>query len=323
MKRVADRPPQVMGHTFSSTVRSTMRWWIAGRAALFAVAFVAICPLVAQGDSSHGGDFPASTLAVQTDRLPSEQIRKSASRVMQQHDYRSVRRRVLENIPYDTDVDKGFLQQSLRMFGNAVGDFFEWLLSGLFSSPGGGGRPAQPRAASPPSASSGGGTDFSVGKAMLYIGLAVLIAVAIWIIATVLKTSDGNRKLNRDGLFGEEGLSDLSVPPGELAASTYESRALQMANVGDYRGAIRELLIGSMSWIERAGMIRFRKGLTNRDYMRAVWREEDRRVAYSATALEFERIYFGRRDATREMFQDCLQSFQGSFREEETTTTKV
>ncbi|MEO2020069.1 MAG: DUF4129 domain-containing protein [Fuerstiella sp.] len=323
MKHAANRPPKVAGRCSPSTDRPAMRRWIAVQAMLFVVAFVAFCPLVALGNSGHGAGLGATALAVQIGRLPSEQIRKSANRVMQQHDYRSVRRRVLENVPYDTDVDKGFLQQSLRTIGNAVGDFFEWLLSGLFSSGGGGGRRAPAPTPSPAPVSSGSGMDFSLGKVLLYIGLAILISVTIWIIANVLKTSDGNRKLNRDGLFGEEGLSDLSVPPGELAASTYESRALQMAKVGDYCGAIRELLIGSMSWIERAGMIRYRKGLTNRDYVRAVWREEGRRAAYGATALEFERIYFGRREATREMFQDCLQSFQGSFREEETTTAKV
>ena len=323
MKHVVDSPRAVPVDGDARPERACVRWWIALQASLTVFSCAAIFPLVAQGDWGHGSASAATAVAVQTDSLPSDQIRRSANRVMQQRDYRSVRRRVLENIPDDADVDKGFLQQSLRTIGSTVGDFFEWLFSGLFSPRAGRGAPAQTPAASPSTASSGSGLDFSLGKVLLYIGLAVLIAVAIWIIATVLKVSDGNRKLNREGLFGEENLSDLSVPPGELAASTYESRALQMANVGDYRGAIRELLIGSMSWIERAGMIRFRKGLTNRDYLRAVWRQEDRRVAYGATALEFERIYFGRREATREMFQDCLQSFQGSFREEETTTAKV
>jgi len=323
MNHVIDAPRAVAVDGVARTASQSTRRWIVLQATLIVFSCAAFCLQLAHGNPGRASGFDSTAFTVQTGKLPSDQIRRSAHRVMKQHDYRSVRRRVLENISDDTDADKGFLQQSLRTIGSAVGDFFEWLFSGLFSS--GPGRAARPRtpAAAPSSESSGSGMDFSLGKLLLYIGLAVLIAVAIWIIATVLKTSDGNRKLNREGLFGEENLSDLSVPPGELAASTYESRALQMANVGDYRGAIRELLIGSMSWIERAGLIRFRKGLTNRDYVRAVWRQEDRRIAYGATALEFERIYFGRREATREMFENCLQSFQGSFREEETTTAKV
>jgi hypothetical protein len=319
MKRVAPRLKDAASVAASLIGR---RWLIFLPSLLLPFA-MAICPAAAAAERDLPVHYGAAVFIVQTPKMPSEQIRRSAQRVMLQHDYRSVRRRVLQNLPDHTDADKGFLQHSLRTIGRAVGDFFEWIFSGLFSSRrGGAARPPAP-ASQPSSTSGSSGLDFSFGEALLYIGLAILIGTVIWLIATVLKRSDGSRSLDREGLFGEEHLSDLSVPPGELAASTYESRALQMAHVQDFRGAIRELLIGSMSWIERAGLIRFRKGLTNRDYVRAVWRQEDRRVAYSATALEFERIYFGRREATREMFQDCLQSFQGSFREEETTTAKV
>lgn len=264
--------------------------------------------------------------AVQSAELNSQQIRDTASQVMQHQDYRPVRRRVLENINEDNrSLRDGFLIRTLTRMAEAIGDFMEWILSGLFRSRGAPrqGQPANP-SAPPPPASTGGGIDFSLGSVLLYIGLAALVVSTIWIIATIIKRKDGRRKLDSSGLFDDAtGLGDLSIPPGELAASTYESRAINMAREGNYRGAIRELLIGSMSWIERAGLIRFRKGLTNRDYIRAVWRQEDRRIAYGTTAIEFERIYFGRRPATRRMFEDCLQSFQGAFREEETTTAAV
>ena len=269
---------------------------------------------------------PALATPIQADEMTSEQIRETADRVMQQSDFRSVRRRVLENIrDSDTDVSDGFLVQTLSKIGEAIGDFLEWMLSGLFSPRNRRPRPTATPAPSSSTPSSGGsGIGYGLGNVVLYVGLAILIMVAIWIIAMVIKSSDGRRKIDSSGLFGEDSLlGDLSVPPGELAVSTYESRAIQMAGEGNYRGAIRELLIGSMSWIERSGLIRFRKGLTNRDYMRAVWRQEDRRKAYGRTAIQFERIFFGRREATEEMFQECLQYFQGSFREEETTTAAV
>ena len=257
--------------------------------------------------------------------ISSEQIRDAANQVMQQKDFRGVRRRVLENIR-TTEGERGFLRNTLGSMGTAVGDFFDWIFSGLFSSRP---KPAKARArapATPPpaSSSSSSGFDFDPGKLLLFMGLTVLVGVSIWLLASVMKKSDPNRKLDRRGLFGDEqAITDLTTPPGELAASTYESRAILMASEGNYRAAVRELLIGSMSWIERAGLIRFRKGLTNRDYVRAVWKKEDQRNAYARTALEFERIYFGRRDATSEMFENCLKSFQGNFREEEATTTTV
>ncbi len=96
-----------------------------------------------------------------------------------------------------------------------------------------------------------------------------------------------------------------------------------MARDGNYRLAIRELLLGSMSWIERAGLIRYRKGLTNRDYVRSVWARMDKREAYLMTATQFEYVFFGRRVPTAEMFEQCLTSFRGAFREEETPTAAV
>lgn len=279
------------------------------------------------GCSVSVASLPASRLTspavAQSGDLSSEAIRDAANRVMQGHDFRSVRRRVLEDFDGPDVPDLGFLSGPLESMGNAVGDFFDWLFSGFTSNPGRGRAPA-PATVPPATTTGGGGLDFSIGNIFLFLGFAFLIVVMIWIFSSVLKKSDPNRKLNMQGLLGDdEDITDLSTPPGELAASTYESRAIQMAQSGNYRAAIRELLIGSMSWIERAGFIRFRKGLTNRDYVRAIWRQAEKRQAYSVTALEFERIYFGRRDATRDTFENCLRNFQGSFREEETTTAAV
>lgn len=267
-----------------------------------------------------------SVSAWQSGELSPQQIRDAVSGVMQDSDFNGVRRRVLENIPVDQISQDGFLLESLRSAGNAVSDFFSWLFRGMFNR-----QPRAPRTAPVPPAnpkapvSGGGGLDLSFGQFLLYLGLGILILTTIWIIATLVRRADPGRKQDRDALFGDDvdGVTDLATPPGELAASTYESRAIQMANNGNYRTAVRELLIGGMSWIERAGLIRFRRGLTNRDYVRAVWKQQNRRDAYEQTAREFERIYFGRRDATRDTFENCLRLFQGSFREEEKSTTEV
>lgn len=255
--------------------------------------------------------------------LTSEQIRDAANGVMLQKDFRGVQRRVLENVQ-TPEREQGFLRRTIGQMGTAIGGFVDWIFNGLFSSRGGPVRRAAtpPLVPTPASSSAGGG--FDLGKSLLCLGLAVLLGVTVWLIAAIMKTANPNRKPCRNELLdGNDAVGELKVPPGEMAASTYESRAIQMASIGNYRAALRELLVGSMSWIERAGLIRFRKGLTNRDYVRAVWKKDDQRIAYTSTALEFERVYFGRREATSEMFENCLKSFQGSFREEETTTANV
>lgn len=257
--------------------------------------------------------------------IDGSEIDKVGDRVMQSNEFRSVRRTVLEKLP-ETDIDKGFLQGALDWFGqqignmlNAIGDFFRWLFSG-FRSPG---------QAAPPRTTPSGSFDWNFGMGSLssvftISMIAVIAVVVIVIIVMVVKSIDA-KKRTRENLLSDSDavLSDVNSPPGELATSTYESRAVQFASAGNYRAAIRELLLGSMSWIERAGLIRYRKGLTNRDYIRSVWRRTDKRDGYLTTASQFEFVYFGRRTPTAEMFETCLTSFQGAFSEEESPTAPI
>jgi hypothetical protein len=115
----------------------------------------------------------------------------------------------------------------------------------------------------------------------------------------------------------EEGLA-VMTPPGELPADEYVRRAMQYAAAGDHKAAIRELLLGTMSWIERAGLIRFRRGLSNRDYLRAVWRRPASRDSMSGIVDAFDRTYFGRRTATAEVFENCLELYRRGFTANET-----
>jgi hypothetical protein len=267
----------------------------------------------------------ANALTVQEGSfLTDDAIDQVGEQVMGGNEFRSVRRRVLEQLP-EVDIDKGFLGSALEWAGerlgdvfSAISDFFQWLFSGL-RSPGGTTRPP------PTQNSSGSGFGFlGITDLLTTLAIVAIIAILIVIIAMVVKSIDA-KKQKRESLLSDlsDVLSDVVTPPGELAASTYESRAINLAAAGDHRAAIRELLLGSMSWIERAGLIRYRKGLTNRDYLRCVWRRQDKRNAFLTTATQFEYVFFGRRDPTAEMFEQCLAGFRGAFREEETPTAAV
>ena len=269
----------------------------------------------------------ASAAMIQSGPLDGSQIDQVGEQVMNGNEFRSVRRTVLERLP-ENDVDKGFLGGALQWVGERIGDlfgaifnFFRWLFSG-FSGSGSAAPPTTPEL-NPGSFN----WDFGLGSlanAFVIVVIAVIVLLLVVIAAMIVKSIDA-KKRNRNGLLSDSDdiLSDVTTPPGELAASTYESRAMQFASTGNYRAAIRELLLGSMSWIERAGLIRYRKGLTNRDYLRSVWRREDKRQGYLTTASQFEYVYFGRRTPTAEMFEKCLASFQGAFREEEAPTAAV
>jgi|LauGreDrversion4_2_1035121.scaffolds.fasta_scaffold01368_10 hypothetical protein len=273
--------------------------------------------------------------------LTDEQIESAGQQVLEATEFRSLRRRVLEQAELqERDRKNSFLVRSLEWLGekvrgglNRVGDFFEWLWSGLWGKPGRGPAPGP----TPAGAGEGWLSKLLSGdwdgalegmSALVKLLVIVLLLAAVGLlsllVARIVRGRDRERALR--GLFsgaGEDALSDVQTPPGELPATTYEGRARQLAAEGNHRAAIRELLLGSMAWIERAGLIRYRRGLTNRDYVRSVWRRLQQREAYLTTAGHFELVYFGRRAATAEMFERCLGEFEGAFREEETRTAAV
>ena len=269
-----------------------------------------------------------SCMSARSQELTSEAIQDAARTVMGGDTFADVRRRALQGTTRVADGQRhGFLMRTLDSMTRKIGDF----LSSLF-----GGRGARrpiarrtasnrsPRPSSPsasPTSEGSGGFSLNGGQIILYLGIFLALLIMMWIIASVIQSRTVGHNLISGPLSEGEGEAVvLSSPPGEVPVLTYESRAIQYAEQGDYAGAVRELLVGSMSWIERSGLIRFRKGLTNRDYMRAIWQQESRRDAFRSTAIHFERIFFGRRNATRMIFDECLKQFQESFREATATT---
>jgi hypothetical protein len=259
--------------------------------------------------------------------IPDDLIDRAGEQVMNGHGFRSLRRHLLEQIP-EPETQDGFLEQSLQWLGEqlsagarAIGDFFEWLFMSDSSVPAGGGGTSTPPA-SWNGETGGGGASIDFASLMTTAAIAVIVLLLMVIAAMIVKSVE--RRRPRVGLVTEAGLlSDVTTPPGDQAVSTFESRAVQLAAEGQHRAAVRELLLGSMSWVERAGMIRYRQGLTNRDYVRALWRRPDKSAAFAATALQFEYLYFGRRAATPAMFEECLRNFREAFRVEETPAVSV
>ena len=54
----------------------------------------------------------------------------------------------------------------------------------------------------------------------------------------------------------------------------------------------------------------------NRDYLRAIAEKARLRGPFERIVLLFEQVYFGRRMATPEGFQECLREYQKAFRNE-------
>ena len=69
-----------------------------------------------------------------------------------------------------------------------------------------------------------------------------------------------------------------------------------------------------MSSLERAGVIKFRKGLTHRDYVRASRSEPVTNKAMRQMVKLYEPLGFGRRTPSREQFEQALAVYQTGFR---------
>ncbi len=155
---------------------------------------------------------------------------------------------------------------------------------------------------------------FSGGTVIVWVLVGILLAI---IVAFIIKSASvriaDEKERTRVASDLDTDAIQPSTPPGEIPSDEYMHRAMELARQGDNRRALRQLVLGGMSWIERAGLIRFRKGLTNRDYVRAVYRREQQRKRFAGIILNFERVYFGRREASDEQFQKCLTEYKNAF----------
>lgn len=154
-----------------------------------------------------------------------------------------------------------------------------------------------------------------IATLMFYGAIGIAVAVLIFLLVSLLKRIEAPGVKRPFKLVTDEEAIAPTTPPGEYSPSFYEDRAIQLAATGDFRAAIRELVLGGMSWTERAGLIRHRRGLTNRDYVRAVWRDAARREALLLIVENFDLVFFGRRPAEESQYERCLAAFQESFRD--------
>ncbi len=298
---------------------------------LMAMLLVLLCGSDANRVWGQSVYSPPANDSPVADPISSGKISDVVNGVMQGNDFRSVRRRVLEQKSLPTeDESNSFLRRALKSAGNTIRDVFRsigdgigWVWKSLF------GRSSRRNASPTRSGESlwqwGSGVDgVGFGQAILQL-LTIILLLCLtvflsWLAMTIYREREQrSRGRQIPGAPGSAALPDVDAPPGELPASAYEQRAEQFAARGDYSAAIRELLLGSMSWIERSGLILHRRGLTNRDYLRSVWRRPDQKAAWQRTSSVFEHVFFGRRKASEEVYQSCLQRFQGAFREEESS----
>ena len=152
--------------------------------------------------------------------------------------------------------------------------------------------------------------DMGSGVAYLVYGVAFLIVCAAlaFILKSVLESAK-ERELASEHEHAR--LVRAGAAPGETPPEDFWARAQELAARGNEKLAIRELLFGAMSSLERRGLIRHRRGLTNRDYLGAT--SGGMRASLRTIVTAFERVYFGRRAASSEGFRECSDAYREGF----------
>ena len=181
------------------------------------------------------------------------------------------------------------------------------------------------RSAEPPSVSSGCRGVGTVVSAVVYLLVLLLLLAAVvaiaWLIGGFLRRRRATPEPDEETPAGAEASVLPATPPGERPSAVYLNRARSLADAGDYRGAIRQLLLGAMSWTERRGLIQYRMGLTNRDYRRALQGHTAQQDGLGGVSAAFEEVYFGRRAATAERYARCLNRYRTGFDVDDSETS--
>ena len=153
-----------------------------------------------------------------------------------------------------------------------------------------------------------------VVQILAYVVLAAICCLIIWLVVRAVNKYRGRQTIGgkRRGSF-EEGEGE--IPPGDIPADEYLRRAGELAEKGLFREAIGQLILGAMSRTERSGLIRFRRGLTNRDYLRALRGRAMQHHAFRAIVGVYEPICFGRRAAQIDHYRMSLDGYETGFQQ--------
>jgi len=178
--------------------------------------------------------------------------------------------------------------------------FLDWLS-------GWGSRDESEAPAAPPIGGLGVGATYLVYA----LAAAALLAALYLLLKSIFASLSGARERDIPREPIRASIARSGAAPSETAPEEFWARAEGLASRGHYKAAIRELLLGAMSTVERRGLIRHRRGLTNRDYLSAT--RGAMRESMQTIVATFELVYFGRRNASEEGFRECALSYRRVF----------
>lgn len=161
------------------------------------------------------------------------------------------------------------------------------------------------------------------GGAASLIVIIVLVVVLGGIVALIVL---GLRRWERAGRRATSGTADAATDdepepqftPGEKPADEWLAAAHAAATANRFDEALALLLLGAMSHAERTGLIRPRRGLTYRDYLRAIPESSEWHTTLRLLIRAYAPVGFGRRIATAAMFAEVVHPYEAALAAEQT-----
>jgi hypothetical protein len=239
-------------------------------------------------------------------------IRDAAKEVLDGPEFRRLRRLLEKNLG----------QTGLNPYGSGKGGGGSGGSGGSSGGGGSGGGGSQKKTSETKSSQtqspgffSGAASSLAAAFGMIYLSLAWLcVAAIVALMLYLVARAVGSRLGRNDEKPADAPTKGCAVEaesaPGDQPADVYVEAAHRLAAAGQFREAVAQLLLGAMSRIERSGLIRFRRGLTHYDYLRAVRGRETSHSALREIVRTYEPLGFGRRSATRQHFESSLQGYE-------------
>lgn len=267
-----------------------------GQLLLQTLVIIAIFLLAAVAPQGLNGFASVCAAAPPTTSSPSpEEIRKQTTEIIARPEFRRVREKRSLSFSPSAPATSSWSYRFWKWVGDKVVNFMDWL-SKLFGKSG-----------------VSGGSVSAFVNVMVWIVYALLAAIAGWMVWLLFKRVRQyvlDKRAKPLTTF-EEG--DVGIAPGELDADEYLRRAAELAQAGNYREAIAQLILGGKSHTERLGLIRYRRGLTHRDYLRALRARPPQQAAFKTIVGVYEPICFGRRPAEANHYQTSVSGYESGF----------
>ncbi len=140
--------------------------------------------------------------------------------------------------------------------------------------------------------------------------VATLVAVLIWAFLRM----ESNREQNDDDETPGRSMSEsIKQLPFDLETTTGDFRQLAQAAYtnGDYRKAMIYLFSHVLVSLDQKGLVRLRKGKTNRQYLLELRPHRPLANYYQHVMVPFEATFFGDHELTKHEFESCWNELDG------------